>query len=576
MTADKLQPRNRTARLAQARAIGNPVSTELESSVGNCFPGLELDLRNLDRRFFPFLVVDLVSSSGSAGNQVQVAEVDLGAAQADLPAGPLLDGLRAVEAGLRRGGWAVSRLRGDFAGFGTQSWEVSLLAQAEQREPPTRPPDAWTAIRLLKPGTTVELVLRGPGADGRPQSVTVSAPRVSYLADDGAFSAMFEPGELTQSLCSPWTHDFRDCGCWYWASNHPDIVQPAVPTPQLATDPAWSGRTPWQRADRTTTTPPPEVVGPPERLGRVRELAHYEINGRWEDLDIVLDGREQRAPYEPGRIDPTPIPAAALVGRLRYAAGVELAVTLEYLSAYYSIDPAAGATGSTLRGDVRAARGELLRVAISEMTHLASVNRILRSLHRITAPQEPFVPALGVATTLPGSGGQPGRSVQSRPLTAAVLADFIAIEAPSDTVDGLYLGILARLEADGHTAEAAAVNAIIADGADHFATFRDMREWLVRHPESSYLRPVAPLAPTDRRQRTVRDRYAGLLAQLLAGYRAGLPPGAADIAAARLAMVAPGGLDEACEALSAAGGLVLFPTPAGAEFTPVPPPPALP
>lgn len=33
---------------------GNPVSTRLESGIGNCFPGLECDLRNLERRFFPF------------------------------------------------------------------------------------------------------------------------------------------------------------------------------------------------------------------------------------------------------------------------------------------------------------------------------------------------------------------------------------------------------------------------------------------------------------------------------------------------------------------------------------------
>ena len=52
---DKLHPRNRTARLAAVTAAGNPVITELESGVGNCFPGLEFDARNLDRRFFPYL-----------------------------------------------------------------------------------------------------------------------------------------------------------------------------------------------------------------------------------------------------------------------------------------------------------------------------------------------------------------------------------------------------------------------------------------------------------------------------------------------------------------------------------------
>ena len=69
MPADKLQPRNRTARLVDARAAGNPVVTELESGVGNCFPGLEADVRNLDRRFFPYLAVDFI------GSDIVVSEV---------------------------------------------------------------------------------------------------------------------------------------------------------------------------------------------------------------------------------------------------------------------------------------------------------------------------------------------------------------------------------------------------------------------------------------------------------------------------------------------------------------------
>jgi hypothetical protein len=50
----KIFPRNLTARAA-VKIAGNPVTTRLESGVGNCFPGLEFDHRNLDRRFFPGL-----------------------------------------------------------------------------------------------------------------------------------------------------------------------------------------------------------------------------------------------------------------------------------------------------------------------------------------------------------------------------------------------------------------------------------------------------------------------------------------------------------------------------------------
>jgi len=53
----KIVPLNLTARAAM-QVVGNPVSTRMESGVGNCYPGLEFDHRNLDRRFFPGLVFE--------------------------------------------------------------------------------------------------------------------------------------------------------------------------------------------------------------------------------------------------------------------------------------------------------------------------------------------------------------------------------------------------------------------------------------------------------------------------------------------------------------------------------------
>ena len=78
----KLLPRNATAlrktqdsTRAPRLVAGNSVATRLESGVGNCFPGLECDLRNLERRFFPFLEVDLGDTS------IDVISVDLVAAR---------------------------------------------------------------------------------------------------------------------------------------------------------------------------------------------------------------------------------------------------------------------------------------------------------------------------------------------------------------------------------------------------------------------------------------------------------------------------------------------------------------
>ena len=43
--------------------------------MGDCFPGLEFDIRNLERRFFSFLAVDLI------GSFAVVVEVDIAAAR---------------------------------------------------------------------------------------------------------------------------------------------------------------------------------------------------------------------------------------------------------------------------------------------------------------------------------------------------------------------------------------------------------------------------------------------------------------------------------------------------------------
>jgi hypothetical protein len=63
-TAKKIFPRNLTAK-ATYQVAGNPVTTRLESGVGNCYPGLEMHVPALDRRFFPgllFTFVDLADN----------------------------------------------------------------------------------------------------------------------------------------------------------------------------------------------------------------------------------------------------------------------------------------------------------------------------------------------------------------------------------------------------------------------------------------------------------------------------------------------------------------------------------
>src|SRR6266581_1570965 len=99
----KIFPRNLTARAAEL-VVGNPVTTRLESGVGNCFPGLEFDHRNLDRRFFPGLVFEFTDVG------VRLIEVDVNDPDLDqkAPVGKALSG--ATGAKLGQGAWFLQKI----------------------------------------------------------------------------------------------------------------------------------------------------------------------------------------------------------------------------------------------------------------------------------------------------------------------------------------------------------------------------------------------------------------------------------------------------------------------------------
>ena len=559
---------------------GNPVSTRLESGIGNCFPGLECDLRNLERRFFPFLEVDI-------SDKMSVARVDTdGVAQARA-SGALSQADAATYSTLASRLTAgrsvlVSRLAGNFGVLGSLAFNLEIRdlgiagdLAIPSAGPGRRPPDTWTAVRLLTEGTDVTLTFVN---DRGARIATLTAKRARYLDDNGTLSAAFLPGELSQSLCSPWTHDFRDCGCYYWASNHPDIAQPALPTNTPVGQP-WNAAVPWERGgDRTITSTPPIKAS----MELPDELAHYEINNRWQELHFVVGRREITAPFVQTPVVGVPFASRAeLMENLTYAAGVELAVAQEYLAAAYSLKPDAslGAAGD-LRDDVKATRAEIMRIAIGEMRHIRAVNDVIRGL----SDPGTFEPALRVASQLPHQNPGPFRPVAPRAATRQVIADFIEIEAaqaPGGGVDSLYNNILATLEfppadvASFVTDEwKQAIRSVIAEGEDHFETFLDIQEWLRNHAETEYLRSQAPPRPPagNAQNAALQGAYASLLNNLFTGYKKGRFLGSIEINAARNAMVGAGGIVAKAEAVASQNFLVVFVTPADPRFAPIDPP----
>src|SRR5689334_7164861 len=113
---------------------------------------------------------------------------------------------------------------------------------------------------------------------------------------------------MTQSLCSPWMHDFRDCACYYWASNHRDIVlDEDLPgeaiLPDAESEDPIRANTPidWLRSDRSRERTVP--ARPTDDENRPAQMDHYEINQRWQDLSIVLLGKETSNVFQPRPVE---------------------------------------------------------------------------------------------------------------------------------------------------------------------------------------------------------------------------------------------------------------------------------
>jgi hypothetical protein len=553
----KIFPRNLTARAAVSIA-GNPVTTRLESGVGNCFPGLEFDHRNLDRRFFPGLVFNF-----------GVIPPVLAAVDGADPA--LAETTHEDDAELS------AAVRTAFEPLGTGEWRMSAISQGDRRldlqalaatPVPDQPDPAlfWRIVRSLTPGKTTIVLTQvptpptasaSPAAAPLPATLTLTHYRRQFVGvDDGVISTAYPPGELTQSLCSPWMHDFRDCACDYWASNHPDIAlgaddalsanAPTVGNPDLAVRPL-----DWLRADRESRVAASISAVTNDRY----RLRHYQINSEWGSLAFVIEGRENQGIYTPGfehAAEPFANPAD-LADELVRLCGLEHVVMLEYLYAYYSLRAVKGTDQADT--DLLFVRHELLGIAVSEMRHLRWANQLLWTLGQMGRVR-PYPPALTPGLKVPGRNGERDRAL--RPLTQEVLDDFIAVERPSGTLDGQYARVVATLRHDYPEPMLQLARQIVADGMDHFNRFREisvvLQPWAPADGKPApWLRPVTPGNRNSAAQALAL--YQSILDNLAIAYRHGDMEDAGAILAGRQNMMA---FDAEAEKLAESGTGVPF------------------
>jgi hypothetical protein len=524
------KPRNRTARAA---VIGNPASARLDDAVGNCFPGLELDVRNLDGRFFPGLLFRIVAAPVAPLPGTPANEGGARLVVVDWASDPMLRE-RSPEPWVQT---LLAQLQGDAGNTLSQGrWYLHWVEQGGKRistmQPGGQPWDGqwvWRFIRSLTLDEPVSIGLVNRDAPVPQPEISLSGFRRRYTTPDGVISPVFEPGELTQSLCNPWQHDFRDCACYYWASNHPDVVlgQSGASVDEEPKDSTTAlTYIDWLRRDRT---PAGEVAVPDTRsAARPDQIDHFEINWRWQELNFVIGGREIADVYEPprhGQAEPYKDAAEMIDALANQLAPMEMTLALEYLYSLFSLRTPAEAPKDrwlTMPDDLLAVRQSLTLVAVGEMTHLRWVNQLLWELDRAGFYPQGKHYAPVIRHSEHGPIGLRGLHAPAlRVLDFEALDAYVRVERPGGKLDTAYARCVATLEQPAyprHVYELAAK--IDSDGMQHWERFREMRRTLHTYRDAQplpYLRDVrlgtrkeaaAALEAYEALQGALREAYA--------------------------------------------------------------------
>ena len=254
-----IAPTNLAAQLHH-RAAGNLPSTLADSAVSNCFPGLEFDARNLWRRVLEGIEVHearglVVRGEGELARLEGRLLVQVG----DQPTVVEIRGPRGDEEDAQLG---FVFIEWSNALAGVMAAGAGQLVACEFLDFSTEPASSETVELRVRP------LFARSDAGGAP---------IAVVDED-----LVAPGELTQSLCSPWQNDYRECGCYYWAASRPDYVNRESGDDGVTTGINWMAR------DRERREYTPDSGDNPLQFG------YEDLFRDWQSLlRFIVGGRDQ-------------------------------------------------------------------------------------------------------------------------------------------------------------------------------------------------------------------------------------------------------------------------------------------
>lgn len=273
----EIEAKNLTAQL-QYRAAGNPPSSLPHSAISNAFPGLELDFRNV----WKLILVGI--ELHEASNLVVLVEDDAPPEAQELINGYRLMRINDVE--------VMVEVIGPMEGAGPKP--VSLPDTGfKDPKMPLEWSNALAEIVHKFSGQPVQCVFESLTEPKKTVTISLTVRRFFDEADLNGETVRLAvigrdvapPGVLTQSLCSPWQNDYRECACFYWAATRPDYVN-------IDARPDGTSRgNNWMQKNRTSETPNLYIVDDWMDPGLV---SYADLFRHWEtSLRFVVGGKDE-------------------------------------------------------------------------------------------------------------------------------------------------------------------------------------------------------------------------------------------------------------------------------------------
>lgn len=439
-----------------------------------------MDAKNIQKFFMPGLYFEVYRDDGTRLVSLQPPEqaqpwIKAGLKDKDIEQGLYLWAFKGrVNADQSSANPPLTTFNDTFGLGGLYGWRMinslypGKLAVVIAPGPPQQGSDKWQAIEAATQqhwDAQSNLVKRD--RRGKLEYAILVGHRARYLNEQGVLDPdVYQPGELTRTLCTPWTYDFRDCQCFYWASNKPDVVS------------SEDSKYPYLNFQRKNwqVEPQTEDIGNNYVGRRKRELDYSDLMVDWEQLRPVVNGRECGQNYvpPPGPTEKGLFDRQQIIDELTYLASVEHALAIQYLYAFYSIETPFEKpdTNDQRTLNIWASAQVIFNIAVDEMRHFRWANQALKLLD---------APITVDRATLLGRKLKVPFYLQS--MTSEQLQWFIDVERPSrDTtagLDGMYVGLLRSVkqlpdsEVDATTKQRLEeiIKLIIDEGEDHYQRF---------------------------------------------------------------------------------------------------------